>query len=428
MLNKKHTYAFILGKNPTLSIAELLFVLKREHFVFVILSISTQTLIIKTQNRIKNPQQFLNHLGGTIKIGKIVQKIKKGEIEKNIVLFAIKEQKNKKFIFGFSFYNFKDIKPQEINQIGLKAKQKLKNNNISSRFVPLKHNPFLSAPEVINNKILQKGKEFIFIKMNKEILWGETLAIQNFQSYSFRDYGRPKRNPKQGMLPPKLAQIMINLLPYKPEAINHKLIYDPFCGNGTILSEAILMNYSVLGSDINPQAIADAKENLKWLQTKYDLEIPHLNQIIFQADAIKIKENQLFLKPYFIVSELYLGPPLSKTPNKKQLEKITKDLKNLYLNFLKNIYENFPSVKSLVIAIPFYTLKAAFANKQTTNYQLPIIDQIKNIGYNIIDPLEGIKINKQIIPQYDDRRKTILYSRKNQIVGREIIVIAKIKN
>jgi hypothetical protein len=37
------------------------------------------------------------------------------------------------------------------------------------------------------------------------------MALQDFESYSKRDYGRPARDPRTGSLPPKLAQILINL-------------------------------------------------------------------------------------------------------------------------------------------------------------------------------------------------------------------------
>ena len=445
MQTKNHTYSFILGKNPSLSIAEIISVLKRELFVFlpsvarqqkgqrtgVIISISAETLIIKTEKEIKDTQSFLNRLGGTIKIVKIIEEIEERETKDKILFFIERSKQKSKFIFGLSFYDL-NIQLRKINQIGFDIKKELKNQGVSSRFVQIRKNVFLSAPEIRNNKILEKGMEFVLIKKGNKILLGKTLAVQDFQSYSLRDYERPKRNLKQGMLPPKLAQIMLNLIPKYPKIksphCSRILIYDPFCGNGTILSEAALMSYRLLGSDINPIAVSDTKKNLKWLENNFNLRIPNLDRNIFQADATKIKERDLPEKPNVIISELHLGPPLTKFPNKQQLNKITKDLEYLYLNFLKNIHQNFSSIEYLVITIPFYKLKAKDCHDlsdYTRFGKLTILDQIKKIGYNVICPLHNINVNPNIIQEYNRTRNTILYSRPDQIVGREIIILER---
>ena len=93
--------------------------------------------------------------------------------------------------------------------------------------------------------------------------------MQPFKDLSRLDFGRPARDDFSGMLPPKLAQIMINLAQVQnPEA----LIIDPFCGSGTILSEALLMGYKdLLGSDISPKAIADTYKNISWIKDLYKI-------------------------------------------------------------------------------------------------------------------------------------------------------------
>lgn len=52
------------------------------------------------------------------------------------------------------------------------------------------------------------------------------------------------------------------------------VILDPFCGSGTILTEAMLINYkNLIGADISPKAINDTKKNIEWIIRNYELGI-----------------------------------------------------------------------------------------------------------------------------------------------------------
>ena len=402
-------YAFILGKNTALSCAEILSVLKRDLFVFVILSISPKALIIKADKRIENPQVFLNKLGGTVKIAEIFSEIQEKDIKGLILGYIENSNQDSKFVFGISSYNFED------KNLGFEIKKELKKADISSRFVQGKERS-LSAPEIKNNKILEKGADFVLIRSKNKVFLGKTIAIQDYEAYSTRDYGRPRRNAKSGMLPPKVAQIMLNLIPTQPTALQaKKLVYDPFCGNGTILQEALLMGHQVISSDISKDRVYDTKENLKWLKNKYGLKIEP-EKIVFQADALNLTEKNLPAKLEAIVSEVYLGPPLTEKVTEKEISNIVSKLEGDYKQFLKSCL--IFNTSYLILAIPFYSLK----NKI---YRLNIFDSIPKIGYNVIDPFDNSKVDLSLVPEFDIKRKTISYSRPDQIVGREIIILKK---
>lgn len=69
--------------------------------------------------------------------------------------------------------------------------------------------------------------------------------------------------------PPKVAQMMINLA--GPD--RHKILLDPFCGSGTILQEAALLNFQkIYGSDQNSQAVKDSQVNLDWLRKNFGIK------------------------------------------------------------------------------------------------------------------------------------------------------------
>lgn len=399
-------YAFILGKNPTLSIAEIFSVLKRESFVFVILSISGNALVIKTEKPIDKPQYFLNTLGGTIKMVEVFVESNREDVIGPILGFASNSFNDSKFVFGISSYG------TSFSRLGFEIKKKLKDIGINSRFVKGKWKD-LSAPEIKNNKILTHGADFVLIQNNNKIFIGRTIAIQDYESYSYRDYSRPRRNAKSGMLPPKIAQIMLNLIPMTK---NHELtIYDPFCGQGTVLQEAILMGYKVIGSDISKERVFDSKQNLKWFAQEYSIDMEP-EKIVFQADALNIKKENLPTEVDSVVSEVYLGPPLTDKISYQEISMITKDLEKEYVYFLNNIWRI--NIPYLVLALPFY-------RNQNKPLFLNIIDEAKKIGYNVIDPFENTGISFDLLPEYDRIRKTITYSRPDQIVGREIMVLEK---
>ena len=120
--------------------------------------------------------------------------------------------------------------------------------------------PTLSSVVVEQNKLTTaQGAEIVIVQFDKKLFLGKTIAVQPFKELSFRDYGRPARDDYSGMLPPKLAQIMLNLSGAKPA----DTILDPFCGSGTILTEAMLMGYQdLVGSDVSSKAIEDTGKNI----------------------------------------------------------------------------------------------------------------------------------------------------------------------
>ena len=90
----------------------------------------------------------------------------------------------------------------------------------------------------------------------RELVIALTEAIQDIDAYTARDRERPARSAKVGMLPPKLAQILVN-------SAQGSAIYDPFCGTGVILQEALLMGHEAYGSDLAAEMVDATRTNLE---------------------------------------------------------------------------------------------------------------------------------------------------------------------
>ena len=113
---------------------------------------------------------------------------------------------------GISAYNF-NIDARDVQKVGIILKQKLKKSGISLRLVP-NLEPALSTATSHHNKLgLAPNKvELIIVHTNdNKVVIAESTGSQNITAYAKRDQQRPKRDAFVGMLPPKLAQIMINL-------------------------------------------------------------------------------------------------------------------------------------------------------------------------------------------------------------------------
>src|SRR3989344_9306867 len=231
-------YVFILGHNPKLSAAEILAVLPQAKVIK-----ETGSFLV-LENEPIDAVAVLARLGGTIKIGEIIA----NQISKKVTIEKLKQIKQEnKLNFGISYY---DTKP---DNLGMEIKKELKAAGVSCRLVT-------SKDKALSSVIVSKNKCAEFLVLSNRYL-GQTLAVQEFEEYSKRDYGRPVRDMLSGSMPPKLAKIMINL----GQVLAGATILDPFCGSGTVVQEGLLLGYRMVGSDISEKAVRDSKQNLEWL-------------------------------------------------------------------------------------------------------------------------------------------------------------------
>jgi tRNA G10 N-methylase Trm11 len=408
-------YIFHLGRIPALSLAEIQAILEKIKATYTATFIDQKFLILDIKNEI-DFKELLPQMGGTIKIAEVLEEHRKyGDIFKNVVPVIEKSEKKRsgRKNIGYSIY----FTPKEDRNKVLEISKEIKTNFIrikkdlskksSIRIIFPDKNLELKSISVIKNKILENGLEFNFIFLNKKIILSKTIATQDIESYSSRDYGRPKREPRIGMIPPKLSQIMINLAQIKESQV----VLDPFCGIGTILQEALLNDYKVIGSDANAKQVLNSKENLKWLSRKYIIKYPDYR--IFQSDigsiSRKIKPNSIDA----IVTESILGPVYKKIPRKIEIRQNYNRFEKTYSRFFQIAKTVLRKRSKIVVTIPAYKIKAdhyIFA---------PFIDKLEKIGYSIVCPLDKKFIIKDI--KVTDRN-SITYDRPDQIVAREVFV------
>ena len=242
-----------------------------ENLSFEVLAISPEILLLELSKEIKS-DFVLSQLGGTIKIGRIFYFSKNKKDFSPSLLAGLLKIKSSKVVFGISVYKTEKeaiaYSKKLVKDIAMQLKKFLKKENRLVRWVSSSRNP-LSSVIVKKNHLLEKGGEIILLSGKNGDYLGKTLSLQEFADYSFRDYHRPFRDISLGMIPPKLAKMMINFSQLKKDEI----ILDPFCGSGTILQEAILMGFNhLIGADKDNFALKRTAENLEWLFQNYSLK------------------------------------------------------------------------------------------------------------------------------------------------------------
>lgn len=319
----------------------------------------------------------IERLGGTMKLA---EKLDERPIE------HLQKIPEGKITLGVSDYSEKASRKTATTE-ALKLKKILVRHGRSVRVVENKDATLSTATSLHNGLSGKNERKIELIKVNDE--WYKVIGVQDIEAYAKRDQARPARDAFVGMLPPKLAQILINLCgPLKAGAT----VLDPFCGTGVVLQEAILMGYRAYGTDISEKMIEYSDRNMKYFDfNNYKVEV---------GDAVSFKWAE---KIDAVACEGYLGKPMSMIPNEMKLKTQKQECKAIIIGFLKNLAGQIKAKTPVVIAVP------AWLRENGEYSRLEILDEIEKLGYNVS--------NKS--------REGLLYHREGQIVARDIIILRK---
>lgn len=259
-----------------------------------------------------------------------------------------------------------------------KLSQEVKDILGKGRFVIAK-DEFGLTP-VVNQK--HRIDEF-FLDINNHQVW-KTVWVHNFEHWIKKDRRMPHIDPKAGMLPPKIARSMVNLVPLTPAG---KTLVDPFCGSGRVLVEAAEVGYQIGGGDIIADQAQDTIDNLSSMNFSGQIEVLDATHLSTKFSAIDAIVTEPFLgKSKFRPDEIrYLVPGLEK----------------LYLGCLKDWLKVLKTGGFVVMVFPWFT------DGHKVYKTSEIIDGKLKLSYNPV-------------------KRAIFYSRPDAEVKREVVVLQKI--
>jgi len=405
----------VLGRQPAVSLAEL----ESLYGADKLLPVGPQAAIVDVDPCLL----AFDRLGGSLKFCKlltILETTNWGEIEKFLVKVSpghAQTMPEGKMRLGLSVIGL-EVSLKRLEASGLTIKKVIGKTGRSVRLIPNKSLELNSAQAIHNQLTGPTGWELVFIRDGRQTIVAQTVKVQDIEAYTRRDRERPKRDAKVGMLPPKLAQILVNLAAGQlsenklesicdipagqpvPRPILDKVVLDPFCGSGVVLQEALLMGYGSYGSDLEPRMIDYARQNLNWLGNLYNLE----GIEDCQLEAADATNHQWGQPIDFVATETYLGRPFTSQPSAEVLAQTVQDCNLIIKKFLRNIHGQLKPDTRLCLAVP------AWQVKPNQFKHLPLIDQLGDLGYNRVS-FEHIR---------DDQ---LIYYRPDQIVARQLIVL-----
>lgn len=372
---------FILGSTPALSLLEL-----QRYFADPTLTEVAQGVVKLELADNVTAGEVLLQLGGTVKIARELEVLDRDASQETIYQ-AIAAQlqavsSSEKITFGLG-----ELGRNHLDSLSVDAvKDLLKKADKRARYIEAPRSG-LSAAVLLHHTV----SEILVIRTSSKTVLALTESVQNIDTWTKVDREKPYADRKKGMLPPKIARIMINLAcgqTHHPEAV----LLDPFCGSGTVLLEAAARSIEVIGTDLDKDAVEGTLKNLEWFKTSFGAIFEFS---VFQADATKV---QVTKKVNYLVTEPFLGKP---KPAAHQVANIFKGLEKMYLGAFKHWRSILLPGATVVIIFP-RALSEGTGLKNDVSLD-SLIDKLKTLGYTpILEP--------------------VLYHRPQAVIGREIRV------
>lgn len=387
---------FVLGRTPQLSLLEL------EAYFPTVRRISLHIAMVEDVDASVPYRALFDQLGGCLKVAVVVGK-ERSIASENLASY-IRGDGDKRKTFGISSYDDVFVISASLLQ---SVKSELETAGGHVRFIAPRTGNDLTSVVVTKQDV----NEYIIAKRDQDYLIARTVGVQSFAAWSYRDYGRPFADAKSGMLPPKVARMVVNIAMPRvlPRAFPHEhpqedpfvgpplpaspatlILLDPFCGMGTIVAEALLTGWKVIGSDQSEEVVGKATKNLEWL-----VGLTPSGRQLFVSDATHISEHVPTESVDAIVTEPFMG-----STGFTEVKNTIKGLEKLYIGCLKDWHNVLKPGGKVVIALPEYAIG------HRTFFVKKVIDKCENLGYTVLaGPIE--------------------YSRPQAVVRRKFFVLQK---
>lgn len=408
-MNKENDQTFFcqLGSYPEISLAEFKAVLNLNRLQCKFKTAAGFIIINNLQ--IDTTLSVFQQLGGCPRLMRVIWRFDRNEkdnpqltdklIRKTVEL--LRNDTGRRITFGISMFGWPLKSAHALSRnFANGIKHALSQQSISSNYAGYSSDSYPCLPPAAVSSLMKsekKGTELCLIKTETVSCLAVTMEAADYEPFEKLDMRRPGKDMTAGILPPKLARIMINLA----ETPRDKQIYDPFCGGGTILLEASRLGHNAAGSDISPEAVKDAARNLEWYRKNvFDSDRVITPPVVL--DVLKLSSTIGRSALDCIVTEAHLGPPLRGKFTGTQAKTIIVDLSPFYRNALREIALSLKKHGRVVIALPSFRTSG-------TVHSLRLPDLRIDRCFNVLDHYTYSR------PEQKIRREIYVLERKVQI-------------
>ena len=384
-MNKTHEtlpeVAILLGRAERLSVHEIRATLVRSGHQIDTLTVTSGVALVKA-TPIPDATWFAS-LGGSVKFGAVVgEPLTDERAMRSVLVEAIGADAT----IGLSILGGK-------LSAGVVASGLKHDIDTLRRFVVSGDGSALSAAQSKGIRS-DKGSEWLVLVDQGSYRVIQIQAVQDIDELTRRDRELPVADAKRGMLPTKLARMMVNIALGEQSSASPVLL-DPFCGTGRTLIEALLVGARILGSDIDQAAIDASRENLTWAAETYHLTEYDADQVLTSPID---KVGTLFSPGTIdaIATEPFLGPPLVRLPTAPERESLFRQLTPTYDALLH---------AGQLLLKPGGRLVAVFPLIQNESLGAHFVDRFPRFGYHLLD--------------------SIPVARSDQLIARDIVLLEK---
>lgn len=376
--------AFFLGSHPELSLAELRIVFGKKEIKrwlgIALFDLTTEEV---------SGQYF--KLGGVPRYGNVIAELQEEKDMAPHLLPVLKESLSKV-----------ERKEYILSLYGVHANKRMLHHDLKDQLSGVKYDGKFEEPQhapAVSAHVLQRGgHEYSAISHEKKVYVIKTEQVQDAKFWSIIDAERPSRDMKIGMLPAKLARMMVNLTGIQSDG----LLWDPFVGQATIAMQGAVLNIPVLGTDKSGLSITKAKENMTWLVKK-----GLVSQAKHQFYAETIEKVKLDPHVTAIATEPFLGKPHFKPFTSEFLaKKEWQTINRLYGTLLQQASRLLRKGQRLVFVKPVFAFLA-------------------NNGGRWYNPPLSASPDAWKVPELLKDLGSLLWVQRDNVVGREIVILEK---
>jgi len=441
---------FIFGKNWLLSLAELIVHLEDKGLFREIKDYSKSGAIISTSRSVTNGNiiDIQSSLGGCFKVGRVIHSYNINEVKDAYPSEGGPNKEARRTISDCPWIHSVFGKPR-----GKKIRFAVSTYQSHTKKAPVHYTHFTKGlNDSIKKILLEKGARKVDYVMydkpdrrnerrintalwphtiskhnllkppNAEILalytetglyLSKTVAVYDSMLQQYRDESRPYISSEISTSP-KICRTLLNFA----GARSGDVVLDPFCGSGTLLMEAALLDMKCIGLDLDGNAVEGSRSNLLWLGRDLGSQI---NFRIYKGDASEA-DDLIKSKVDAIAFEPHLGPTYKDKPARVEAEKEMRSLTLLYRSVLKSLSKILRKDGRIAMTIPVI---------RTTEGEvsLDLREMLKDTEFDVYRLLPQHAFRNFVMSKREidiKTNRTILPERKRgQIIQREVVMLGR---